>query len=160
VNTATPSDIETLFDHYLAHGCPCRFPRFRATVGRNLKEIGAPDWELADVPGLLVAFDRRVPLDVQSRTPYVTEGSCKRCGAHVIRSGAPIFRDSFIERARITPGAQPDVGAEASGPVPVCGGLFHAAPGNVTQSENQRIQNAYPRLGPELWLAYMRELAS
>jgi hypothetical protein len=80
--------------------------------------------------------------------------------AQVFRSGAPVFRDSFIERARITPGALPDVGATVDGPVPICGNVYHAAPGTVMRHERERIENAIPRLGPTLWLAYMKEIAA
>jgi hypothetical protein len=159
METPPASEFEPLFDHYLAHGCPCRFPRFRAAVARDMKEIGAPDWDVGEVPRMLAIFDRRVPLLEESQEAYSMRGSCTLCGAKVFRWGAPIFRDSFIERARITPGALPDVGAPVTGPVPVCGNIYHAAPGNVTRSERERIQSSLPRLSPELWFAYMKALA-
>jgi len=159
VETPSIAELEGLFDHYLAHGCPCRFPRFRATVGRDLKEIGAPDWDISDVRPLLETFDRRVPLLESSRDAWVTRGTCRFCGARIVRSGAPVFRDSFIERAQILPGAPADVGAPAGGPVPVCGQLFPAGPGNVSKTEAERIKGAYPRLNSQDWLAYLRALA-
>lgn len=159
MDSPTDTDFEALFEHYLAHGCPCRFPRFRAAVARDMKEIGAWEWDVSEVPALLAIFDRRVPLQEDSRDAYTTRGRCTLCGAQVFRSGAPIFRDSFIERAKITPGALPDVGATVDGPVPICGNIYHAAPGTVTRHERERIENAIPRLGPTLWIAYMKELA-
>jgi hypothetical protein len=160
MDTPSDADIEALFDHYFAHGCPCRFPRFRATVARDLKEIGAWDWGVSDAWMLLAVFDRRVPLVEKTREDFAVRGRCELCGAGVNRFGIPVFRDSFLERANITPGDLPDVGADASGPVPVCGHVFHAAPGNVSRSEQESMQNAYPRLKPETWLAYMRALAA
>lgn len=160
VDTPSTSDIEALFERYLAHGCPCRFPRFRATVSRDLKEIGAWDWDISDGAQLLTVFDRRVPLSVESREDFAVRGSCKLCGAHVLRFAVPVFRDSFLERARIEPAALPDVGAPVEGPVPICGHVFHASPGNVTRDEAERIQSAYPRLSPADWLAYMGALAT
>jgi hypothetical protein len=128
-------------------------------VSRDLKESGARDWDISDVRPLLETFDHRVPLLVSSRDALVTRGTCKLCGAQVVRSGAPIFRDSFIERAQIVPGALADVGAAALGPVPVCGHIFPAAPVNVSKNEAERIKDAYPRLNSRDWLAYLRALA-
>jgi hypothetical protein len=112
------------------------------------------------VPRMLSIFDRRVVLLKESRDNYSTRGSCKLCGAKVFRWGAPIFRDSFIERAQITPGPVPDVGAPATGPVPICGNVYHAAPGDVTRTERERIEHALPRLSQEPWFTYMKELAT
>ena len=155
----TPADIRALFEHYLSHGCPCRFPRFRATVARDLGEVGARDWDVSDIQQLLTVYDQRVPLVVDERADFSTRGRCSICDAQVVRSWAPVFRDSFRERAKITPGRLPDLGAEALGPVPVCGHVFPAAPVNVTKDERNRIEHAYPRLAPEAWLAYLAALA-
>lgn len=159
MDTPSESDIEALFDHYFSHGCPCRFPRFRATVSRDLKEIGAKDWNVSDVAVLLTVFDRRLRLVVDSREDFAIRGRCELCGAQVVRFGVPLFRDSFLERARITPASSPDVGAPVSGTLPICGHVFQAAPGNVTKDEVNRIQLAYPRLTRDQWLAYMGALA-
>jgi len=156
----TGNDFESLFDYYLAHGCPCRFPRFRATVGRDMKEIGAGNWDISEIAALLQIFDRRVPLVKETETDYSVKGRCRICNAQVHRWGAPVFRDSFIERARITRGELPDVGADADGPVPVCSSVYQAAPGNLLRVERERIENAFPRLSPPLWMAYMKALAS
>ncbi len=150
--------LEALFDHYLARGCPCRFPRFRATVSRDMKEIGAAEWDISDIPTLLHIFDRRVPLVKESESGYSVQGRCKLCNAHVFRWGAPVFRDSFIERARITPGELPDVGADADWPVPICGAVHQAAPGNVMRVERERIEASFSRLSFPLWLEYMKAL--
>lgn len=159
MDTPSTLDIESLFDHYFSHGCPCRFPRFRAIVALDLKEINAWDWDVSDVGALLEVFDRRVRLRIDSSDNYQTRGGCELCNAQVRRFGVPIFRDSFIERAQITPGELPDVGAAATWPVPICGFIFPAAPGNITRDERERVQGSYPRLSPGPWLAYMRELA-
>ncbi len=160
MDTPTPEDIRALFDHYLAQGCPCRFPRFRATVARDMKEVGASLWTVSDIGQLLAAFDERVPLVVEKREDFMTRGHCSICSARVIRSWAPVFRDSFLERAEISPGHLPDLGAEVLGVVPVCGPIFPAAPVNVTKAERARIEDAYPRLAPRDWLAYVAALTS
>lgn len=153
------SDIEGLFDHYLAHGCPCRFPRFRATVSRDLSEIGAREWGVSDVSDLLDVFDRRVGLLDTKQEDFALRGFCEKCGAEVIRSWAPIFRDSFLSAAHISPGRLPDLGAEIGPVLPVCGVIFQAGPGNATRDEKERIQRSFPRLKPADWIAYMGELA-
>jgi hypothetical protein len=159
VETPSAADLEELFDLYFGHGCPCRFPRFRAMAALDLKEVGAWDWGVSDVGDLLEVFDRRVRVLENTREDFAMRGQCELCGATVVRFGIPVFRDSFLERAHITPGALPDVGAAADWPLPICGHVFHAGPGNVTRNEKERIQSAYPRLQPRDWLAYMAELA-
>jgi len=159
VDTPSQDDIRALFDRYLSHGCPCRFPRFRATVARDLSEVGARSWDVSDIAQLLAAFDQRVPLVLTKPADFSTHGRCSICDAEVVRSSAPIFRDSSIERAKIAPGPLPDLGAEVSWPVPVCGYVFPAAPDNVTKDEKTRIERAYPRLRPKDWLAYMGALS-
>ena len=158
MDTPSPDDIRALFDHYLSHGCPCRFPRFRATVARDLGEVGASLWDVSDIAQLLTTFDQRVPLVVDKREGVLTRGRCSICDAQVVRSWAPVFRDSFRERAKIAPGPHPDLGADVLGPVPVCGHVFPAAPVSVTKDERTRIEHAYPRLTPKDWLAYMAAL--
>lgn len=155
---ASNADIEMLFDYYFENGCPCRFPRFRATVARDFQEIGAREWTVSELPMLLQVFDRRLTLRDVIREPYSTTGYCERCGAHVRRFGVPIFHDSFIERALIVPGPAADLGAAVHGPVPICGPVFHAGPGSVPRHERERIEQAFPKLSVHDWLVYMREL--
>jgi len=124
-------------------------------VARDLGEVGASQWDVSDISQLLTRFDERVPLIVDERADFATHGRCSICNAQVVRSWAPVFRDSFRERAKITPGPLPDLGAEALGPVPVCGHIYAAAPVQVTKDERNRIEHAYPRLTPQDWLAYM-----
>lgn len=155
------SDLERLFDLYIANGCPCRFPRFRAAVGRNLhEELGDRDWNVSDAGWLLAVFDVRVPLIDETTEDFARRGRCKFCGAEVVRSWAPVFRDSFLERAHIDPGTLPDVGAPVDSILPICGRIFRAGPGNVTRDEHERIQGTFPRLKPPEWIAYMGELAT
>jgi hypothetical protein len=125
-----------------------------------MKEVGASLWNISDIDQLLSTFDQRVPVVVDKRQDFMTQGRCSICDARVVRSWAPVFRDSFIERAEITPGPLPDLGAEVLGIVPVCGRIFPAAPVNVTAAERARIEDAYPRLSPKDWLLYMAALAS
>lgn len=159
IERPSPADLDALFDLYLANGCPCRFPRFRAAVGRNLhNELGVRDWDVSDAEWLLAIFDRRVPFIEDSCEDFARRGHCKLCGAEVVRSWAPVFRDSFLERALITPGPLPDVGAPVTALMPICGRLFLAAPGNLTRDETERIQNGLPRLKPAEWIAFMGEL--
>ena len=159
MDTPSATDLEALFEHYFKHGCPCRFPRFRATVARDLREIGAPDWGVSDISSLLSVFDQRVRLLDKTNVDFEVRGRCESCGANVVRFWAPVFRDSFLEGAHITPGALPDVGAEQTWPLPICGNIYQAGPGNATRQEKEQIQKAYPRLSARDWLAYLRELA-
>jgi len=159
METSSEPDIDGLFDHYFGHGCPCRFPRFRAAVARNLREIGAWDWGLSDMDRLLAVFDRRVRLLDTVRVDFDTRGRCATCNADVIRYSAPIFRDSSLQGARITPGALLDVGAAVTWPLPIYGHAYPAGPDRLTRGEEERIQRAYPRLSAADWAAYMEALA-
>ena len=125
-----------------------------------MKEVGARLWTVVDIGQLLAAFDQRVPVVVDKRQDFMTEGRCSICDARVVRSWAPVFRDSFIERAEVSPGQLPDLGAEVLGIVPVCGPIFAAAPVNVPTAERARIESAYPRLSPKDWLVYMAALST
>ena len=69
-----------------------------------MREVDADPWDVSDIAQLLARFDQRVPLSVDKREDFATCGSCSICGAQVVRSWAPVFRDSFRERAQITPG--------------------------------------------------------
>jgi hypothetical protein len=159
METSSEPDIGALFDHYFAHGCPCRFPRFRAAVARDLREVGAPNWGLSDIRRLLAVFDRRVRLLEKIRVDFDTRGRCETCGAEVIRFSAPVFRDSSLEGAHITPGPLPDVGAAVTWPLPIYGHVYNASGDNVTRAEEERLDRAYPRLAAADWFAYMAELA-
>jgi hypothetical protein len=129
------------------------------TVARDMKEVGADGWDVSDIRALLAVFDRRVPLLEESRDAYTTQGNCKRCNASVLRWGAPVFRDSFVERAEVK-AALPDVGAAANWPVPICGHVFQAAPSSVLRAERERIEQSFPRLNPSLWLEYMKAISN
>lgn len=159
MQTSSEPDIDSLFDYYFAHGCPCRFPRFRAAVARDLREVGAAEWGLSDTNRLLAVFDRRVRLLAEVRVDFDTRGHCERCNAEVIRFSAPIFRDSSLEGARITPGTLPDVGAPVTWPLPIYGHVYNAGAESVTRAEEERLQRAYPRLAAADWLSYMEALA-
>lgn len=152
-------DIDGLFDHYFAHGCPCRFPRFRAAVARDLRDIGAWDWGVSDINRLVAVFDQRVRLIDKVRVDFDTRGRCATCNAEVVRYSMPVFRDSSLPGVQITPSALPDVGAPVTWPPPIYGHVYHAGPGPLPRSEEERIEAAYPRLSAADWTAYMSALA-
>ena len=67
--------------------------------------------------------------------------------------------------SRLVPGGRtlnartlPQVGAAATGPLPICGSVYHAGAGSVTRLERERIQRAYRRLAAAEWIAYMGAL--
>jgi hypothetical protein len=104
----TPAAVAELMSQLL-HGCacPCRFPRFRATVERETLSFGAPlmTWEQYL---LIASFDGAVSL--VHRRPLVTrgegtghEGNCVRCGAFVRRRSEEKFRDQWIEHMVVQP---------------------------------------------------------
>ncbi len=154
---------------HLLHGpaCPCRFPRFRATVERETLSFGAPlmTWEQYLLIG---SFDRAVSL--VNRRPLVTrgegtghEGNCARCGAFVRRSSEEKFRDQWIEHMVVQPcpGLE-DLGAAVDGPVPHCWPFFAAA---STESERRDAERARldaevtcPRISLDAWITWMKAL--
>jgi hypothetical protein len=149
--------LEVLFDHFFEHGCPCRFPRFRATVLRDTREVGAPDYTTWEQQALVALFDRRVPLLDRENRPVGHEGRCASCGSHVERWGVESFRDAWIEYLRITPAAGvPDTGAELHTPVPHCWPFFRAGPPD--RSLGHIVDLHYPKVSQDDWLAWIREL--
>ncbi len=117
------------------------------------------DWGLSDINRLLAVFDRRVRLLDKVRVDFDTRGRCEICNASVVRFSAPVFRDSSLQGARITPGALPDVGAAVTWPLPIFGYVYNAGADNVTRSEEERLERAYHRLAAADWLSYMEALA-
>lgn len=151
----TAENIEHLFDGYYDGGCPCRYPRFRAAVARDLAEVGAPQWGVSDTWLLLSEFDRRFSAADQDTHSFGFNANCASCGARVKRFGVPVFRDSFIERAIIEPQGAPDIGADVIGVVPIVGVVYPAGPDNAPRSERERIEASYPRFEVAAWLSYM-----
>ena len=151
--------MDALFDFYLEHGCPCRFPRFRGTVGRSFKDFAGWEFTTTDVNRLVSCFDRRVHLVETQSEDFATRGRCERCGAEVTRYGIPVYKDAFIERATITPGPMPDVGAGIHSVVPICAPLYRVGPATNTRSSAGGAAGGLPQLNVEDWLEYMRALA-
>ena len=138
----TPAAVAELMSHLL-HGpaCPCRFPRFRATVERETLSFGAPlmTWEQYLLIG---SFDRAVSL--VNRRPLVTrgEGPDTKGIARALRrhSCAAAARRSFATSGSSTWLSNPapaleDLEAAVDSPVPHCWPFFAAA---STESEERR----------------------
>src|ERR1700678_3357078 len=79
------SVLEELMTEWMRdNGCPCRFPRFRATVERETDIFGASmsTWEQQF---LMTLFDRIVKLIEPKSTKGESRGKCARCGATIRR---------------------------------------------------------------------------
>ena len=53
----------------------------------------------------------------------------------------------------------PDVGAAVAWPLPIYGHVYNAGVENVTRTEEERLERAYPRPAAADWLSYMEALA-
>jgi hypothetical protein len=154
------ADVMTaLMDHYMAHGCPCRFPRFRAHQQRDTAEIGAPGWTTWEQQGLMSLFDQRVPLNNKNTEPLGHTGECALCGASIKRWGEEKFRDAWLEHMRIVPKpGVADIGAGVHAPVPRANQFFYAGPANRDTAHLVDIH--YPKVSEEDWFEYMKALAT
>jgi len=157
---AFQAGLDALFDYYLEHGCPCRFPRFRATVARDTREVGAAHFTTWEQQWLVNRFDARVELSDKETRPLGHRGRCARCGAEVDRWSEEPFRSAWIDYLRITaaPGTE-ELGAHLHTPVPYVNPFFSAAPQDHQRDLAHVVQASYPRVSAEVWLAWMRELA-
>jgi hypothetical protein len=150
-----PAVLEELFSAWLSGGaCPCRFPRFRATVERETDALGASmmTWEQYT---LMQVYDRRVKLVHVKAFPGGREGACSLCGAHVHRWGVEVVRDQWLEHMRVVP--RPDaaeLGAPQDGPLPHCWPFFTVGGDDARARRDAQVQ--YPRLGFDAWVAWMR----
>jgi hypothetical protein len=141
-------------DSMLARGCPCRFPRFRATVERDTREVGTPGYTTWEQQLLVKLFDAKVPRrDLQKVDEWRERGVCAICGAPFDRWAEELFRDAWIEWARITP-VLPDLGPTSATALPHCWPFYSAGP------ESQRgglhlVEINYPMLSPDDWLAWL-----
>jgi hypothetical protein len=151
--------IDELIAFYLAHGCPCRFPRFRSTCARDTGEVGAAGYTTAEQQSLVLGFDVAVRIAGRQRTRRGFQGKCTVCGAKVERWAEEHFRDVSFEYMRIMPAkGVSDVGEPLHAPLPHCGPFFGAGPTN--RSAEQVLEISYPKIPVEDWLVWMRELRS
>jgi hypothetical protein len=144
-----------LLEHYLAHGCPCLFPRFRAHQERDGAIVGAPGWTTYEQQHLIALFDRSVPL--KPIRGAVSAASCANCGARVERWAHEPVRDCAIEyiRFRPRPGSR-DVGAPLELPVPRLLDFYAVGPTSAGAAAAVTMQ--WPRRAPDDWFAWMRAL--
>lgn len=151
--------LDKLFDHFLEHGCPCRFPRFRATVSRDTRDVGVPHCTTREQQALIRIFEQRVALRDRTNDYVGYEGTCSACGAHVKQWNEEVYRDSWIAFMRITPSpGVTDAGAPLHTAVPHCGPFFSATPMDYRQNPLHMVNLQYPKVSPEDWLAWIREL--
>ncbi|MGD0674446.1 MAG: hypothetical protein ABSC94_03460 [Polyangiaceae bacterium] len=151
--------VDGLMDYFLAHGCPCRFPRFRALCERDTAAVGAPGYTSTEQQSLVLAFDRAAPLVERRPLPGKPgyRAKCARCGAGIERLSVEHFRDMWIEYLRVRPAKTVvDVGEPLHAPVPHCLPFYHA--GATNPSEEQMLALSYPFLPVNDWLAWIREL--
>jgi hypothetical protein len=149
--------LDALMDHYLAHGCPCRFPRFRSTCDRNTVEVGLPSYTSTDQQGLIRRYEQRTPAKPISDTRRGRLFKCTLCGASVERYADQPNRDVFIAYLHVKPAkGVADLGAPVDGPLFHCAPLWHADVAN--KSEEDLLGISYPTLPLAQWLDWMRKL--
>lgn len=150
--------IDLLIADYLRDGCPCRYPRFRATVARDAALIGFPSFTSPEQSRLVWLFERDVPL--VDRRP-TRDGDHARCG--VCGTTVDIVRIRFedADKLRLVFGelALPDLGLPLAGPLPRVLDFGPVDRTPMTSGIVAAIAAAYPRMEPEAWLAWMRERA-
>ena len=159
--------LESLIDFQLARGCPCRFPRFRAVVGRSTHGVAGGSFTSDDQRKLIHVFERKVPL--VDRRPLegwggpiardMYEANCVKCGSHVSRSSSEFANGGWIDVLVITPASGVvDLGAKVEG-----GRVLRARPWispGPAMAGIERASRVFPLTPEGEWLAWMRALAA
>jgi hypothetical protein len=142
-------------------GCPCRFPRFRATVERDTETLGA-QLMTHEQYLLMTMFDRKVRLankrSVVKRGQGVGhEGECAFCGAFIRRTSVEQVRDQFIDYMTVRPheGIE-DLGAAVERVLPHCW-KFYGVVDPAIERARREAELTYPQISFERWLAWMEE---
>jgi hypothetical protein len=165
VSDAFGQEVLALVGYYLAKGCPCRFPRFRAVVSRDTSGVAGGAFRSDEQMMLIWAFEQKLPL-VDRRalegwggpmSEHVYEAECGVCGSRVERSSNEFATGAWVEylvirRAR----GLVDLGASVEH-----GLVFRPRPfvpmGPGMTGMNKAAQ-AYPFMEEEPWLEWMRAL--
>jgi hypothetical protein len=149
-----PHELERIIDCTLAKGCPCRFPRFRATCERSSKDAGVPGYTTWEQSLLVHLFEAKVPRrDIQSESQNKESGHCAICGVTYTRTSQEYFRDAWIERLHIQSAAS-DIGPDFHTPVPHCCPFYAAGP-HGRKDELMMLNLHYPQLPEAEWLAWL-----
>jgi hypothetical protein len=154
-----------LIDHYLAKGCPCRYPRFRAVVSRDTSGVAGGAFTSDEQRLLIWAYEQKMKL-VNRRAlegwggpmnDQMYEAECGTCGSNVERSSnefAPGAWAQYLVVRRLK--GLIDLGANVEhGRVYRPRPLIALGPGMTGM---QKAAAAYPFLEEDAWLAWMREV--
>jgi hypothetical protein len=151
--------INALMTGYLADACPCRFPRFRATVGRDTSKVFAVSVYVSPEQQRLIArFDALVTLADRSPVQWGWRGRCTRCEADVVREDVE-FDVGPARHLFITPRTAVDVGAPHQGAIPHVHDFFPLDRVPPSQSVLGQLAAAHPRMDEKRWLSWMSEHA-
>ena len=152
-----------LVEEYLANGCPCRFPRFRAIVKRDTSGVAGGAFRSDEQLMLIRAFEQKVPLvnrkalegwaGPMNDTTY--EAECGVCGSWVARYANEFASGAWVDMLAIRkPKGLADIGASAEQ-----GRIFRPrpfVPMGPGMTGMYRAAQAYPFMEEEAWLAWMR----
>jgi hypothetical protein len=158
-------ELLALIDYYLAKGCPCRFPRFRAIVKRDTSGVAGGAFRSEEQLMLIRAFEQKVPLvnrqalegwaGPMNDTTY--EAACGVCGSFVARYANEFASGAWVDMLAIRkPKGLADIGAPAEQ-----GRIFRPRPFEPMgpgMTGMYRAAQAYPFMEEELWLEWMRAL--
>jgi hypothetical protein len=153
--------LDDLIDGYLAAGCPCRFPRFRAFVKMNTSPSTGGSYTTPEQRCLVLAFESKVRIADKGAIPGAAgtvesgtwSGLCARCGSSITRSSYEI--DSLVIRRK--------AGLVELGAPIVRGLVVRASPFiQVTRAWMGAGKAAmlWPCVGEEEFLRWLRERAT
>jgi hypothetical protein len=158
--------IEDLLDFYLALGCPCRFPRFRATVARSTQKVAGGSFTSEDQRRLIYIYERKVEL--VGKEPLegwggpvekdMYQAKCGACRSRVQRSSNEFANGGWVDYLSIalTPGVM-ELGAFVGHPLYRARPWISPGPG---MAGIHKASEAFPLVDEEKWLLWMRELAT
>jgi hypothetical protein len=154
-----------LVDYYLARGCPCRFPRFRAVVSRDTSGVAGGAFTSDEQRMLIWAYEQRVPVVNRKALEGwggpmhddMYQAECGICASEVRRSSNEYAPGGWVQYLviRRVKGLS-DIGASVEhGRVFRPRPLVAAGPGMTGM---QKAAQAYPFMEEELWFTWMRDL--
>ena len=87
-----PKLLAQVIASMLERGCPCRYPRFRASCERASKDLGALGYTTWEQTLLVTLFESKVPRrGIKHDGPNKETGFCGVCGAAYVRTSQEYF---------------------------------------------------------------------
>jgi hypothetical protein len=153
------NSLEQLVDDYLRDGgCPCRFPRFRATVRRDTSRVCGNSFTTIEQERLVYLYEHVVPVNDKQSVDYGWEAKCARCGSEARQATNEFLPGTRIDYLTITkPRDVTELGAQVGPRVYRCSSWRSPTGSDAGMDVASKT---FPELSNDQWLAWMAERAA